>query len=295
MAKATKTANKSASLDDLFGEVDKVTEVKQPAASAKKDKHLEMTIPENLQAAFVKLVRYKAVYDRVEGCFENQKDDTENGLITAWCEFVTANKSRPEHNPKVTCQYGEITYSGLFQVHARYTKINPTIGENQAPEDVIVDMMTNLGIPEDIAIEIVKNELNCSPARGINSFDNVMKTEGGPEALKRLMAYAMANAEGKDSLVHVEPLTAADRKLLFYRTARVEVKDGFLDRLPLYVKTPEQLRAVFTVIKPVYYPSHMKIKCPGGLKQEYELLSNIAGEMLNFVPKKGSKKDEDDD
>jgi len=281
VAVAKKIAKKP-SLDDLLGRMDKTA---KPSPTLRQvDKRPKMDLPPDVIQEFARLVGFHEVWERVCTKYENQKDDVEELLFREWTQYVWNNKCIPSQNPKLACKVeaegGERQCSGLFQVQKRYKIEFPEGGfkEDETAEDFVVDLLTKLGVEEETAMQIVNVELNFTPKRGVKNINDVMKVDGGREAVTRFLTMCFGNADRKGGTIEVEPLTDKDRELLFYKTASVEVADGFFDRVPTYVKSLDELRAVFTVIQPVKFPSHMKLVSDN----EFAMLVSVASDILGF-------------
>lgn len=77
------------------------------------------------------------------------------------------------------------------------------------------------------------------------------------EAGRKLLAYLTAQAD-EDGTCTVEALTPEERALVVKRDPGIKVKAGFYQRVCSYVRSADQLKAVFQVIVPIAYPAHHK-------------------------------------
>lgn len=268
------------SLKDLFGKMDKKTKTPE-LIKVKVRPSLELS--EEEEKELVTYVGYSAVFKRVEERYNNQKAEVTQHCFDSWTKFLWDNKCVPKENPKVEAKENGRTVSAIFQVQNRFS-LNVAVEEDQEPENAVIDMLVAVGVKEETAMEIVSKELDFTPKRGVKNLSEVMEQEGGEGAVTRFMTMCYTDAENGNS-IEVEPLTDADRALLFYNTASTTVANGFYDRLPTYVKSLEELRAVLSVIKPSHvYPSHAKMVVGKTADDELKALKDIAGDMLGKLP-----------
>lgn len=264
------------SLNDLLGKLDKKA---KPHEAVKIDKRPEIVLPEDLAEQFSILVGYSVIHGKVEARFKNKKDDVSSEVFKLWTQTVYDNKCCPSSNPKLSSKKADRTCTGIFQVQNRFSVEMPEIQEGQAPEDVMIDMLTSMGVDEEVAMQVVGDELDFTPKRGVRDLNKVMQEEGGEDAVHRFLLMCFGKAEGKASTIEVEPLTDKDREMLFYLTSSVSVAEGFLDRLPNIAKNLGEFRAILKVIRPVNFPSHMKLVTD----DENKTLASIASEMLGIA------------
>ena len=59
-------------------------------------------------------------------------------------------------------------------------------------------------------------------------------------------------------MAQVEALTDEERGMILRRKIEVKVKDGFFERIFTYCENRDDLDLILSVIKPVFYLSHVK-------------------------------------
>lgn len=279
------------SLDDLFAKADKEVESTPKQATAPASDRPILELPEDVQKEFETFIGYSVVAKKIATQCENQKEAAVDGGFDAYTEYLWERKSTPPKNPEIRVKEGgKVIHSTVFQVQGRF-KVDVEIGEipkDKSPEDVVVAAILEItDLDESDAVAIVRDNVDFTPDRGFKSFTKIYKegTDEEKASLTRLMAMVMADPSEKTGNITVKGLTPEDRKNLMYNSARAEVVEPkkFLDRLPSYVHSLEQLRAVLTVLKPTHvYPSHMAFMKGSNVSEQTEALKEVAATMLGI-------------
>jgi len=287
MTKATKTAKPS--LDDLFAKADKqVRSAPKQATTPTNDRPI-LVLPDDVTEEFESFIGYQAVAGRIATQCENQKEAVRDGCFEAYTEYVWTRKSTPPKNPKIEVKEGgKVKHAAIFQVQGRF-KVDVEIDElpdDQSPEDAIVAAIRELtDLSEEDCVELVSNEIDFTPDRGLKNFTKIFQegTDEEKASLAKLMTYILTDGSAKTGRSSVEAFTAEDRQNLMFNITKATVKDPekFMDRLPNYVHSLEQLRAVLTVIKPTHvYPSHCKFMKGSNVADSTAALQEVAKNML---------------
>tara|TARA_Y100000034_G_scaffold6762_2_gene7473 strand:- start:2753 stop:3628 length:876 start_codon:yes stop_codon:yes gene_type:complete len=288
MATSTKTAP---SLDDLFAKADKQVAPTTQQATVPASQRPVLDLPAEVAAEFETFIGYASVAKKIETQCSNQKEVVQEGCFDAYTEYVWNRKSTPPKNPQLQVKEGsKVKHSAIFQVQGRF-KVDVEIGEiaaDQSPEDAVVAAIQEItDLSEEDATNLVNNEIDFTPDRGFRSFTKIFQ-EGSDEekaSLVKLMTYVMADGSEKTGKSTVDAFTLEDRQNLMYNTAKATVIDPkkFMDRLPNYVHSLEQLRAVLTVIKPTHvYPSHIAFMKGSNVSEQTEALKGVAATMLGI-------------
>lgn len=278
------------SLNDLFAKADKQVVTAPKQATAPADRPI-LNLSAELAAEFETYIGFRSVWDKIDTQKDNQQQIVKEGCFDAYTEYVWNRKSTPPKNPKVEVKEGgKVKHSAIFQVQGRF-KVDVEIGEipdNQAPEDAVVAAIREItDMSEEDVVCLVNNEIDFTPDRGFKNFTKIFQ-EGSDEekaSLTKLMMYVMADGSSKTGKATVDAFTVEDRQNLMFNTARASVIDPkkFLDRLPNYVHSLEQLRAVLTVIKPTHvYPSHIAFMKGSNVSEQTEALKEVAASMLGI-------------
>ena len=285
---ATKTAP---SLNDLFAKADKqVKSAPKQATTPSSDRPI-LVLSDDIMEEFETFIGYQSVAAKIETQRDNQKELVKEGCFDAYTEYVWNRKSTPPKNPKVEVKEGgKVRHSAIFQVQGRF-KVDVEIGEiadDQSPEDVVVAAIREVtNLSEQDVIELVNNEIDFTPDRGFKGFTQIFQdgTDEEKASLIKLMTYVMSDGSDKTGKSTVDAFTMEDRQNLMYNTAKATVIDPkkFMDRLPNYVSSLEQLRAVLMVIKPTHvYPSHIAFMKGSTVSDQTQALQYVATEMLGI-------------
>lgn len=278
------------SLNDLFAKADKqvVTAPKQATAPKASDRPI-LELPADVTAEFETYIGFRSVWDKIDTQKNNQQQIVKDGCFDAYTQYLWDRKSTPPKNPQVQVKEGsKVKHSAIFQVQGRF-KVDVEIGEipdDQSPEDVVVAAIREItDLSEEDATLLVNNEIDFTPDRGFKSFTKIFQegSEDEKVSLTKLMMMVMADGSEKTGKITVDALTPEDRANLMFNTARASVIDPkkFMDRLPNYVHSLEQLRAVLTVIKPTHvYPSHIAFMKGSNVSEQTEALKEVAATML---------------
>jgi hypothetical protein len=277
------------SLNDLFAKADKqVATAPKQATTPASDRPI-LNLPADIAAEFETFIGFQSVAAKIETQRDNQKEVVKDGCFDAYTEYVWNRKSTPPKNPKVEVKEGgKVKHSAIFQVQGRF-KVDVEIGEladDQAPEDAVVAAIREItDLSEEDAVCLVNNEIDFTPDRGFKGFTQIFQegTDEEKASLTKLMMYVMADGSEKTGKATVDAFTTEDRQNLMFNTAKATVIDPkkFMDRLPNYVHSLEQLRAVLTVIKPTHvYPSHIAFMKGSNVSEQTAALQDVAASML---------------
>lgn len=286
---------KPSSLEALFAKADKVV-AKPTAPKVPASDRPQLILPREVEKAFVDFISYDAVAKKIGTQTANQKELVEEGCFNAYTEYLWKHKATPAKNPKVEVkEKGKVLHSAIFQVQGRF-RVNVDIGElpeGKSAQEVVIDAIREItDLSKEEVEALVNNELDFTPDRGIKNWSKIF-LEGTDEermSLHKLVAFIMSDGDDSGE-VKVQALSPEDRANLMYSTARVTVSDPkkFLDRLPHYVHSLEQLRAVLSVIQPTHvYPSHMSYLKGASVTEQIAALKKVASKMLGLKDKSNS-------
>jgi len=276
---ATKPTSASAttkSAKDLLGSL---TAGKKPtkkvnAAATRPDLELSPA----LETAFERFAGAAALADVVDARRDQEKDFLNDGCFETWTERLWKAKNRPA-NPELKIEKGgKVDIQGIYQVQERYTFNAPEVPDNKTLEEIVIEKFVDLFVAtgmaqadaETKATQLVTNELTLSPKpiidldRLVNGhYEGEGKNKNFVDATPTEQAIAskliqMIKARTPEELAAVGTFTDEEEEAAVEYKAQVVVKKGFLQRVCTYVNSIEQLRMVFTVIKPVKFPQAKK-------------------------------------
>lgn len=223
------------------------------------NKKQPMAVPQEIEKPFANLIGAKAVGEIVKARVEAEQTLVEEKMLGAFAENLH-KQGRCPANPKLEMKKdNKADLQGIFQVQDRYT-IEIPLGDTPI-EDRIEEALIAAGLTADKAEKIVSKEVDCTPSttiRPLNELVNghyvekewVEATEAERQAGKKLLDFVLGNA--------TEPLTAEEKELVIKHEEAKKVKAGFLERLPVYCDSVEEIKSVLAVIKPVHFVSHCK-------------------------------------
>ncbi len=248
------------------------TATTKPKASKSEERQI-LTLPTETQNRFGYVCQLVHCNDRIQKELEQEKGTLNQEVMDLWTQQLWDSGQVPktpnlqlDHSGRPDCT-GQFIVQGAsrFKVHL------PPSEENVAPEDQIVQMLTDVGLPENKAIELVKNEIDCNP--GVTTQSLTYLTEGhyasknewipATEAEKvagnKLLDLILLRADGRKEIkIKAEQLlTDEEGTLAILRLPKTVVNKDFFSHLKKYCENITQLRSVLKVIQPVFYLQKM--------------------------------------
>jgi hypothetical protein len=280
----------------------KLTTGKKPVKSAEaaRKERPEMDLPAEVQDAVRRFAGVHALAEVVEKSLDQEKEFVDQGCFEEWLQRLWKGRTRPA-NPAVKLEEGgKVDVSLIFQVQERYSPNLPEAKGEQSIQEatiaVLAESFHSLGMKEDEAVgaatNLVTNELDFTPKTFIDfnklvngHFEGTGKNRTFVEASATEQAIAtkvlqLLQCRTKEELADAEPLTDVEADQVVETKYSVVVKPGFLQRVCGYVNNLEQLRAVFMIIKPVKYPSHVKFAASDTPEERNRRLVAMAMEIM---------------
>lgn len=275
-AKEDTSSQKANDAKNLFN---KMASKKKPTPkAAAKPSRPEMELTPAMEQMFIRFIGAYAVAEEIGKRADQEKANLDEGCLNFWIDRLWKQRSRPA-NPEIKIdKHGTLDMRAIFQVRD-YLKIElPEIPDDKDAATVAAEQLTDVlvgtGMDEDEAAEaaknLVANELDFTPSytadfnklmfghyEGDGRNKTFIEATSQEQALAN-KAVALWNARTKEDLEKCETLTDEECERLFVIKFSAVVKKGFFDRVCTYVKTVEQLRAIFKIIRPSRFPSHMK-------------------------------------
>jgi hypothetical protein len=204
-------------------------------------------VPVTLLPAFERFAYAKQICDKAEARMKAEQGPLQETLLDSFAESLSKLRCKPA-NPRITVyKDSKPDIEGLFQVQEKfYPQADPEM--QGTAKERLVSALTKAGLSADIAESIVTNEVSCDDRKTIRPIADL---ENGAPVERELAAKLL-------KLLQVN-FTEDERKLLMKQDHKYEVKDGFFERLALYIGTKEGILTVLKVLKPTHFLSHLKV------------------------------------
>ena len=242
----------------------------QKKSEANKEKW-ELPLDNDSTETATQWVSAKTIWDIVNARMTNTKDQFCSYALEKMAEKIFSMRCHPG-NPNVILRgdKGKEDHKFILVMQDNFKVEVPKNfpdGVNQVDwmKDHFKALLQDVGLSEDNASSLVENELEVFPVTGIRSLTELLdghygekrvwldSTQEEKEAGTRLAALLMWDGSSTP-----EPLSPSDKSLIVRRDTTVTVKSDFYSRVALYCEDAEQLKGVFTVVKPVTFPSYSK-------------------------------------
>ena len=236
-----------------------------PQPKGKQDRW-EMVLSPEMNAVAKNWVEAKTVYDSVLSRLENTKAQLSEYAEGQMIDKIFENKSRPS-NPQIVINDsdGKVDHQFIFIFQDKFKVEFKKMPENADPVDFFKGLFVSLGLSQSNASDLVNNELDFNPVTGIRGLSELLDGHygAGREWFESSLEEKTAGAKLSallmwDGTTHIEALTPQEKATVVKTDPGVVVKTDFYARVASYCETAEQLSAVFAVIKPIAYPSHVK-------------------------------------
>lgn len=214
---------------------------------AKKQDRPSIPVPATLLPSFERFAYAKELEQIAEARMKAEEGILKDTLLDSFADSLSKMKCKPA-NPRLTVNKdGKPDSEGLFQVQAKfYPQADPEC--QGTAHDKLVSALVKAGMPADLAEKVVVNEVKCADKTTIRPFSEMI--EGAPieqQLAQRLMQLLL------------DHFTEDERKLMLAPELKYEIKDGFFERLAMYVPDKASIMACLRVLRPVHFLSHLKI------------------------------------
>lgn len=249
-------------MSDLLSKVAKSGKKAEPKNAKPDRQELKLNDP-YIQEVFKRWVEASNVFTLVESRKDNMAQEVSDYCVGSIADWMLKNKSFPG-NPKLEMktEKNEPDISAIFQMQDRYTIKK---GEGETTPEMIVSSLVDMGLPVESAERIVNNELTFTSVTGARPLNELL--EGHFEDRKFVEATELEKIAGEkiakfllcEAITNeIKPLTDEEREVTIRTTSKIIVKKGFLERVPTYANTVDEIKAIFKVITPISFPSHPK-------------------------------------
>jgi hypothetical protein len=214
---------------------------------AKKQDRPSMPVPPAILPSFERYALAKQIYDKAEARMEAENGVLKETLIDSFAESLSKLRCKPSNPRLIIYKDNKPDIEGLFQVQAKfYPQCDPECQGNA--HEKLVSALMKAGLSADVADSLVTNEVACEDKTTIRPFMDLIN--GAPveqQLAQRLMKLMLDN------------FSEDERKLLLQPVEKYEIKDGFFERLAMYVPSKEGILACIKVLRPVHFLSHLKV------------------------------------
>lgn len=273
MSTKTNSGSRRRSSDsiDVLKSLEKQTTIVSTKKDAKSDRW-ELELNDFGKEISTRWISSKVVSDCVNSRVENSKSQLCEYALEKISDKIFSLGCHPG-NPNVFIKNdkGVVDHKFNLVMQDKFKLDVPKeIPEGENPTNFLrsyyIELLTSVGLSDEKATTLVDEELEIYPVTGVRSLTDLIDghygekriwieaTDEEREAGSRLAALLTWDGTGATP----QPLTPEDKSLVVRRDNSVTVRAGFYSRCCQYVKSAEQLRNVFTVIKPVLFPSYAK-------------------------------------
>jgi hypothetical protein len=267
----------------------------------------ELELSPALEQAFINFAAADALAEEVNSRIEREKDFLNDGCFQTWTKRLWKAKNRPANPALEVEKNGQPDIQGIYQVQERYTLNLPEVPDGKSLEKAVAEKLTDLFVAtgmgqkeaEKKAAELVANELVLTP-KPILDLDRLVnghwegegknKTFVEASAAEQLIAtkvIRLMNARSVEDIQAVADeiglLTDEEQEAALEYKPQLKVKPQFLSRVCNYVNSLEQLRVVFSIIKPVRFPQAKKFAASDTPEERNRRLLSTACDILGVA------------
>jgi len=257
--------------------------------SAGKPSKWEMPLTDDARAEATRWVKARAILDPIEKRVEAAKAEVNEYAIGVMAERIFEAGNKPS-NPIVVLvkDDGQVDHEFSWLMTDKFKLRFPEVPEGVANRDHLVGVISDCGLHPSDAEALVDNELDFAPVVGFRSLTSLLEgtygegreffesSEAEKVAGRKLAALIRWTGEGDAP----EALTVAEKALVLDRSPNVVVKAGFYSRIKTYCRSVDQVKAVFRVIQPIVYPSHLKFAKNDSVQDQARRKIEAAAEIL---------------
>lgn len=232
----------------------------------------KLPLDENSKELAVKWVSAKTVLDVISSRVETAKDHFCSYALEKITEKIYSQGCHPG-NPEVLVpgEDGKTDHKFIMVMQDKFKIEVPKefpegVNQTEYLKDHYKSLLVETGLSSANANDLVEEEMEIFPVTGIRSISELLdghygekrvwvdSTEEEKAAGQRLAALLVW--DGSDPIP--EPLTSEDKTLIVRRDTAVTMRSGFYTRVSSYCSSSEQLAGVFSLIKPILFPSYSK-------------------------------------
>lgn len=258
----------------------------------------EMKLKPATEATFVQLCMATELEEQFESRRNAEKELVNSECFDNWVEALWKSKNRPA-NPslRVDNAKGQPDCTANFITSDRFTFNLPETKEDETLAEALIEsfivLFTAKGMDKDqaeaAATGLVNNELDLAQRPYIDFFKWLYgHYEGEGKGRTFVEATPEEQALGGKAIAALQcqnkkdftPLTPDELAQLIETKANVSVKKGFFERVCSYVHSVDQLKAVFSIMKPVFWQGQVKFAVSDTPEDKNRRLLQAAKEFL---------------
>lgn len=266
----------------------------------------DLELPDNLQEGLQRFAGAFALSEVIDARVEQEKENLNSGCFSLWTERLWKLKS-PGANPNLTLEKNNLPdIQSIFQVQERFVINEPEVPEDKNIYQVLIEKFSELFMDNGMdrqgaynaATNLVNNELDVTPKTTIDlnwfvygHYEGEGKNKTFVEATEQEQALAakvlnLLQCRNKEELTEAEPINDEEASMLINQKQNITVKKGFLQRVCGYVNSLDQLRVIFTIVKPVKFVSKTKFAISNTPEERnHRLLQEVVNIIgMKFVP-----------
>lgn len=235
---------------------------------AKKNDRPTFAVPAEILPSFKRYVVAKQISEIAVSRMEAEEGAIKRKMLDSFAESLVKMKCRPS-NPRLTVAdaSGQPDIEGLYQVQ---NKFYPQAVQGDGPiAERLKSAMVAAGVSDETAEKILVNEVVCEDKTTLKPFSELM---GGAPIEQELAGRVMK--------LLLENFNEDERKMLLKPDEKVEIKDGFFERLGIYVKDKAEALGAMRVMKPTNFLSHMKLGLSDTPQGRLNRLYDYSKEMI---------------
>jgi len=214
---------------------------------AKKQDRPSVVVPANLLPSFERFALAKQIFEKAEARMKAEEGILKDTLIDSFADSLSRLRCKPSNPRLIVYKDNKVDIEGLFQVQSKfYPQADPEC--QGTAHDKLISALVKAGLPANMAENLVTNEIACSDKTTVRPFSDLIN--GSPieqQLAQKLMQLLLDN------------FTVDERSLLLMPVEKYEIKDGFFERLALYVPSKEHILACIKVLRPTHFISHIKV------------------------------------
>lgn len=208
----------------------------------------------------------KALHQDVDGVLDDAKAEVVSAIMPIFAEKIYTTRQKPS-NPQV-----ELTVSGnvkhryqIWMTNVFTTHFSKRTMDDHV-EDGFIEELIAAGLPLGAAKNLVRQELKLICIRGIRQLNELSLGSFGKQgdwldssevekrAAQKFEAWLHWDGSGRPP----EPLTDLEKQAALIFKNSVEIRPGFLDRIHQYVRSPQEILAIFKLITPSVFPTRLE-------------------------------------
>ena len=213
---------------------------------AKKVERPTFAVPTAILPSVERFIAAKQVAEMAEGRMKAEEGIVKETMIDSFAESLVKLRCKPT-NPRMTiAKDGKPDIECLYQVQSKFY---PQAVQGDGPiSERLKAAFVAAGVSYETACKLLQYEVTCEDKTTLRPFSELMN--GAPveqELAGRVMKLLLDN------------FTDQERSLILQPSEKIEVKDGFFERLGMYVKDKAEALGAIRVMRPVSFMSHMKL------------------------------------